>query len=331
MTKKIALIGGAGFVGSRLSNRLRNKDVHYNIYDINVSNNKDDKNIYFLDVEDTSSMSILEGVDTIVNLAAVHRDDIKPLSRYDDVNVQGAVNVCEVSKKFGINNIVFTSSVAIYGFAPDNTDETGEPNFFNDYGRTKYLAEKVYMDWYEEDPINRKLVIIRPTVIFGEANRGNVYNLLKQIASKRFIMFGKGQNIKSMAYVENVAAFLEFSLTFNKGVHIFNYIDKPDLDMNNLISSIRSILFNKKNVGLRLPAFIGYLAGYFFDAIAFLLKKTLPISSIRVKKFMSSSQFNTSIANTGFIAPIKLEDGLNKTITYEFLEDNSESRTFETE
>ena len=42
--------------------------------------------------------------------------------------------------------------------------------FFNDYGRTKYFAEKVYRKWHEEDPQNRKLVIIRPTVVFGEGN-----------------------------------------------------------------------------------------------------------------------------------------------------------------
>ena len=55
------------------------------------------------------------------------------------------------------------------------------------------------------------MTIIRPTVIFGEKNRGNVYNLLKQIASGKFLMIGKGQNRKSMAYVGNVVAFIKYS------------------------------------------------------------------------------------------------------------------------
>ena len=80
--------------------------------------------------------------------------------------------------------------MAIYGFAPANTGENGEPNYFNEYGRTKYLAEQIYRDWQQEDPLNRTLVIVRPTVVFGPGNRGNVYNLLKQIASKRFVMIG---------------------------------------------------------------------------------------------------------------------------------------------
>jgi nucleoside-diphosphate-sugar epimerase len=50
----------------------------------------------------------------------------------------------------------------------------------------------------------------------------NVYNLLRQIASGKFMMIGDGTNRKSMAYVENVAAFLEYSLGFENGVHIYN-------------------------------------------------------------------------------------------------------------
>ena len=45
-------------------------------------------------------------------------------------------------------------------------------------------------------------------------------------------MFGNGRNKKSMAYIENVVAFLEHTLSFSNGLHIYNYIDKPDFDMN---------------------------------------------------------------------------------------------------
>jgi len=327
---EIAIIGGAGFVGSRLKKRFDNKKIFAKKYDIDTTK-QNDKSIY-LDVEDTETLDQIATADTIINLAAVHRDDIRPLSRYDDVNVQGAVNICSAARKHGINKIIFTSSVAIYGFAPVNTDESGEPNYFNDYGRTKFLAEQVYKEWHSEDPANRKLVIIRPTVIFGEANRGNVYNLLKQIANKRFLMFGNGNNIKSMAYVENVAAFIEYSLSFKCGVHIYNYIDKPDLKVNRLIAEARKTLFNQNNVGLRFPAFIGIGVGHIADLISKITGLNLPISSIRVKKFMATTQFNSSVANkTDFVPPMSLEEGLARTLRYEFLEDNSNKQTFETE
>lgn len=326
---EVAIIGGAGFVGSRLTARLKKKNVLSNKYDIDQSN-QFDKSIY-LDVEDVQSLDQLVGVSKIINLAAVHRDDVRPTSRYDDVNVQGAKNICEAARKHGVHQIIFTSSVAIYGFAPENTDETGESNYFNDYGRTKYLAEQVYKAWQLEDPENRSLVIVRPTVIFGEGNRGNVYNLLRQIASRRFLMFGDGMNKKSMAYVENVAAFIEYSLSFKKGIHIYNYIDKPDFDMNSLVSSVRRTLFGKTNVGLRLPGFIGIALGFVADFVAMVIQKPLPVSSIRIKKFMGTTQFASSFSHAGFVPPVSLEEGLARTLRYEFIEDNSDKPTFETE
>lgn len=84
--------------------------------------------------------------------------------------------------------------MAVYGFAPVGTDETGKINYFNDYGRTKFLAEEKYRDWLKTDSLNNA-VIISPTVIFGEQNRGNVYNLLRQIASGKFPMVGKGLTV----------------------------------------------------------------------------------------------------------------------------------------
>lgn len=326
-SKKIMIIGGAGFVGSSLANLLQEKNIDFCIGDINTESQDTIK----LDVEDIDSLSSMNGSQTIINLAAVHRDDIRPISRYDEVNVNGARNVCKAARKYGINKIIFTSSVAIYGFAPANTNEYGEPNYFNDYGRTKYLAEQIYKEWQAEDPLNRTLVIVRPTVIFGKGNRGNVFNLLKQVASKKFLMFGNGKNKKSMAYIENVVAFLEYCLDFKPGLHIYNYIDKPDFDMNSLVSIIRKELFKKNNVGIRLPAVLGLVGGYCADIISKITGKALPVSLIRVKKFLGTTQFGSSIFQTKFVPPVSLEEGLKKTIHYEFIEDNSDKKTFETE
>ncbi len=324
---EIAIVGGAGFLGSRISKRLSKRNEFFKIYDI--KKNQDNQCIY-IDVEDQGSLDQLSNSDIIINLAAIHSDDA-PTSKYYDVNVQGAENVCDAARKYNIKKIIFTSSVAIYGFAEPNTDESGAPNYFNDYGRSKYLAEQVYRKWFDEDPENRTLVIVRPTVIFGEGNRGNVYNLLNTVAKKRFVMFGDGKNKKSMAYVENVAAFIEYCLSFKKGLHIYNYIDKPDFDMNTLISNTREELFNKKNIGFRFPAMIGLFIGIFFDLVSKIIRKNLPISRIRIKKFMGTTQFSSSIFKTDFVPSVTLEEGLRKTIKYEFLEDNSDKPTFDTE
>lgn len=309
--KKIAIIGGKGFLGTSLAENLAKNKIEYKIFD------KKSINESYFDINNFNDFKKLQNYDVWINLAAVHRDD-EPKHLYDEVNVNGAKLLCKAAEEYGVQHLIFTSSVAIYGFAPEGTDESGAPNYFNDYGRTKYLAERIYIDWYKKDSNNKNLTIIRPTVIFGEGNRGNVYNLLNQISSKKFLMIGDGKNNKSMAYVKNVSAFIEYCLSFEKNLHVYNYIDKPDIDMNTLVSNVRELLFNKKNIGLRLPSFIGFLLGRFADIISRLSGIKLPISSIRVEKFMKTTSFNSSISETGFIPPYTLETALEKTIRYEF-------------
>ena len=145
-------------------------------------------------------------------------------------------------------------------------------------------------------------------------------------------MVGDGTNRKSMAYVENVVAFIEYSLSFQPGLHIYNYIDKPDFDMNSLIIFVRKVLFRKSNVGIRLPSFLGLFVGYLADFVSKIYNKKFPISKIRIEKFLGTTQFSSSISQTTkFVPPVKLEEGLNRTLNYEFLEDNSKEPTFDTE
>lgn len=324
---KIGLIGSEGFLGSFLRNSL-DSTFELKRFDIKGDFSSD---VTELDVSSAIDPRVILGVEVLINLAAEHRDDVKPVARYYDVNVEGAKHVCDAARAADVRTIIFTSSVAIFGFAPANTDESGAPNYFNEYGKTKHLAEKVYLNWQAEDPLARSLVIVRPTVIFGPGNRGNVYNLLRQIASGWFVMFGNGRNIKSMAYVENVAKFLIHCVPTCPGVHIYNYVDKPDLSMNELVQIVRKTLFDKRGVGLRLPAFIGMPLGKLFDLLALLIGRSLPISSIRVKKFMATTQFSSAVEETGFNAPFTLAEGLEKTLRYEFLENNKDKPTYETE
>ena len=256
---------------------------------------------------------------------------MRPLSLYDEANVGGARNICTVAREKSVQTIIFTSTVAVYGFAPIGTDESGKIAPFNEYGRTKYEAEQVFKAWQAEAPTERTLVMIRPTVVFGEQNRGNVYNLLRQIASGKFVMVGSGENRKSMAYVENVAAFIEYSMSFRPGVHIYNFIDKPDFTMNSLVANVNRILGRPEKIEFRLPFAVGYMIGKGFDLVAALTGKRFAISSIRVKKFCANSVYNTAIDQTGFVPPVPLEQALAQTVRYEFVESHEHEGVFYTE
>lgn len=359
---KVTIIGGSGFVGTRLTKRLLESGYTVKIADkrksvaypdlwvrCDIRNALEETKEYPESLTDAVSapgkaeeaskamemkslIEVLNGSDVVINLAAEHRDDVTPKSLYDDVNVTGSKNVCDACSQLGIKKVIFTSSVAVYGFAPVGTDETGEINYFNDYGRTKYLAEGKYREWILKDSTN-SVVIIRPTVIFGEQNRGNVYNLLRQIAGGKFPMVGKGTNRKSMNYVENVVAFIEYELThdIDGGEHLYNYCDEPAYDMNHLVLDVYKALGKPKSKLVHWPYWLAYFGGLCFDLLAVILHKKLPISSIRVKKFTQNTYFvGNNIKKTDFKAPVTLEEGLQRTIDYEFVR-KVEGHTFSCE
>ena len=304
---RIAILGGSGFIGTRLVSRLiKNGYSSLAIIDKAPSILHPD----LVTISDVRDFEVLRNAipdkAVIVHLAAEHRDDVHPHSLYDDVNVGGAANICEVARYRGVSTVIFTSTVAVYGFAPIGTDESGRIAPFNDYGRTKYEAEQLFKSWQAELPTQRTLVIIRPTVVFGEKNRGNVYNLIRQIANKRFVMVGRGENRKSMAYVENIAAFIEYCISFQPGVYVYNYTDKPDFTMNKLVATVNYILGQSNNINFRIPYGFGYVIGKMFDLAAKVLGRPFTISSIRVKKFCANSVYNTAIGNSGFVPPVHL-------------------------
>ena len=315
--EKNLVIGGSGFVGTRLIDLL-GKENCVNI-DKRVSDKYNDITI-IQDIRNENMRFPNEKISAIILLAAEHADNVFPISLYYDVNVQGAKNVVEAAKLHNIKTIIFTSSVSVYGINVNYPTEEDTPNPFNHYGKSKLMAENVLKEWYDEDN-TRRLFITRFCVIFGELNRGNVYNLLCQISSKKFLQIGSGKNKKSMAYVGNVAAYLEFLLEYNNSNYLLlNYADTPDLNMNQFVDISSNVLNIKRNT-LKIPYHIGILGGYLFDLIAFITRRKYSISSLRVKKFCMNSTVNTNLLEKiKFIYPYSMKDALIKTINHEFID-----------
>ncbi|WP_050009841.1 NAD-dependent epimerase/dehydratase family protein [Escherichia coli] len=305
MNDNVLLIGASGFVGTRL--------LETAIADFNIKNlDKQQSHFYpeitqIGDVRDQQALDqALVGFDTVVLLAAMEKN--------------------------GVKNIIFTSSVAVYGLNKHNPDENHPHDPFNHYGKSKWQAEEVLREWYNKAPTERSLTIIRPTVIFGERNRGNVYNLLKQIAGGKFMMVGAGTNYKSMAYVGNIVEFIKYKLkNVAAGYEVYNYVDKPDLNMNQLVAEVEQSL-NKKIPSMHLPYPLGMLGGYCFDILSKITGKKYAVSSVRVKKFCATTQFDaTKVHSSGFVAPYTLSQGLDRTLQYEFVHAKKDDITFVSE
>jgi nucleoside-diphosphate-sugar epimerase len=317
---KIAITGGTGFIGTLLAESLLADGHEVLLLDIKPSE-KHPQHSRQVDICDAYALSeAMQGVDVIYHLAAEHRDDVFPRSRYYEVNEEGTDNVISAADNNGIKKIIFTSTVDVYGLNEGESRESDAPQPFNDYGKSKLKAEGRVRQWAGRDPTH-SAAIVRLVATFGPGNRGNIYTLMDQIHRGRFVMIGPGRNRKSIAAVGNVAAFLRHCLNFKPGIHLYNYADKPDLITRDLVLTIRRAL-GLPGRGPHAPYLIGLGGGMVFDAAARLTGRTLPVSAIRVKKFCADTVVNADrLRETGFKPTQTLEEALQEMIAVEFRHD----------
>ncbi|MDF1479143.1 NAD-dependent epimerase/dehydratase family protein [Leifsonia sp. H3M29-4] len=315
---KLLVVGGSGFIGSRLLDVLSARGHTFTNFD-RVPAPRYGQFTTIGDVRSAEQLTAAaRGHDAVIHLAAEHRDDVTPLSLYEEVNIDGARAIIAAVEAAGIERVVFTSTVAVYGLDKSDADEHTTPEPFNEYGRTKLAAEREFRTWAERGA-ERSLTIVRPSVVFGEGNRGNVYTLAKQVSSRRFIMIGKGDNRKSMSYVGNIVEYLADALEAPAGVHLTNYADKPDLSTRELIAVLRRSMNLPERDRVRLPLAVGLAAGHVLDAIGKITGHTFPISAIRIRKFAADTTVNTDRLNAvGYRPKFSMDEALRRTIEAEF-------------
>ncbi len=308
--EKISVIGGAGFIGTAVCRLLARQGRRFEVVDLHPSPAFPTLS-RIADIRDPVALDRAVTGDVLLHLAAVHRDDA-PDGAYAETNVGGTRNLCDLALRRGIGQIVFTSSVAVYGPAAPGTDERGAIAPVTAYGRSKAQAEAVLRSWRAAAGPGASLAILRPVVVIGPGNRGNVQRLFDQIAAGRFVMVGAGRNVKSMAHVANVAAFLDGLIRLRPPEGVWNYADGPDMTMAGLVALARSELLQRSGTGPRLPQALGLALGHLADAVSAVTGHSLPLSAARLRKFCTETRFVRSAALPGFVAPVPLAEGLRQ-------------------
>lgn len=312
---RVCVTGGSGFIGTRLVSKLVALQHEVSIFDIAPSTAFPERTVTG-DVRDAAALGrAVAGCECVIHLAAEHRDDVSPRSLYFDVNVGGSENVAAAMAEHGVPRAIFISSVSVYGLRQRTPDESSQLDPDSPYGESKVAAEAVFMQWQAAPQLPRSLVVVRPVVVFGEGNRGNVFNLIEQIRRGRFVMVGRGNNLKSVAYVQNLVDFICTQLDAGIGSSTINYADKPDRSVRQLVDEIHAALGRSPPAPIFLPVLVGLAGGYLFDFVGWLLAKQQSVSSERIRKFCADTSVSTvKLDRTGFRPSVERETALRLTI-----------------
>jgi nucleoside-diphosphate-sugar epimerase len=221
--KAVVVFGGAGFIGSHLLRRLASERIG-KLYSVDIRNPKirvPGVTYVFGDVRNLSDFSVPDPVGAIYNLAAVHTTPGHANHEYYETNIQGATEVTAYARRAGVDSIVFTSSISVYGPSEDVKTEDTPPDPESAYGWSKWLAEGVHRSWLSEQP-SRRLIIARPAVIFGHAEGGNFTRLAKLMRGGLFVYPGRKDTVKACFYVEDLLDALFYARSLNERSILFN-------------------------------------------------------------------------------------------------------------
>lgn len=291
--KKIGIIlGGAGYIGSNLLIHLLKEQIfdQYLIGDIRpLEGFAEFENVLYkkIDVRKPIEIEGLEEIDPkdswIFNLAAIHREPGHAYKEYFDTNVPGAQNVNRLARELGIQNIFFTSSIAPYGKSLEVRKESDPLYPETAYGISKGFAEKIHESWLAENT-ERRLIICRPSVIFGPRDPGNVYRMIKGLKKGTFLLPNGGKVIKAYGYVYGLVE--SFVFTMNKKEQrkiIYNYTENPLVPLNEMTQIAKKELGYTRPV-LQLPTSLLALIAGGVQFLCFLIGKKSDIHPVRVRK-----------------------------------------------
>ncbi|WP_036487782.1 NAD-dependent epimerase/dehydratase family protein [Myxosarcina sp. GI1] len=316
---KVLITGATGFIGSRLIPRLE-RENNCQLYAAIRHQQQLPTTVTPIVVGEidgnTEWNQALKDIDTVVHLAGrAHVLDEKaanPAAEFIRVNIEGTANLVRQAIKAGVKHFIFISSIGAMTTLCDRLlTEDYPPNPDTPYGRSKLKAEKAiveltknsYMTW----------TILRPTLVYGKGNPGNMASLVKLVRTGLPLPFGAIKNRRSFLYVGNLVDAIAVCLAHPQAKNrMFLIGDNQILSTPELIQIIARNL-DRRSFLLPIPASILKLLGYMGDGIENFWQK-FPFNSTAVNRLLGSLAIdNSDICQTlNWKPPYTTESGLTQ-------------------
>ncbi|WP_405606308.1 NAD-dependent epimerase/dehydratase family protein [Polaribacter sp. Asnod1-A03] len=304
MEKNLHIVtGNKGFVGINLSKYFKEKNKKI----IGVSRKPDLNEVDYNQLD----KKMLDGAKSFIHLAGKAHDLKKTSedSEYFKVNTELTKTLFNQFLESECEVFIYVSSVKAVADEVDGflTEET-TPNPITVYGKSKLAAENYILS--KKIPKNKRVYILRPCMVHGPFNKGNL-NLLYTFVSKGVpYPFGKFENKRSFVSVDNLCFIVDELIENNKiSSGVYNIADDESLSTNQLVLIIGEVV-NKKAKILNLPKTFVKLIAKLGDVLP------LPIDSEKVQKLTENYEVSNLKIKTAMQKnlPLSAEKGLKKTI-----------------
>lgn len=303
--KRYAIFGGTGFIGTHLSQSLLEGDPSCEVvladlnpprdvaYAGNLKNALSTGRAKFVecDVRNPIKVPAIGPANIVFNLAAVHREPGHQPYEYFQTNIHGAENICAYASAVGAAHLVFTSSISVYGATEEAKTEESLTVPETPYGSSKLVAENIHRTWQAAAP-GRQLLILRPGVVFGPGEGGNVTRLIRSIVKGQFVYMGNRSTRKAGGYVKELCEVIRFAIEYQvssgEAVTLLNFSTNPTTPMGEFVDTIREVSKVKRKP-VSFPRAILVALSYPIDCVAKVLGINQPISPLRVRKLFRST------------------------------------------
>ena len=300
---KIIISGISGFVGQNLVRYLESK---YEILGVSRGSLKNTKTFSYKDLNQKS----LDDTLAFIHLAGKAHDlkNVTSEKEYFEINKDLTISVFNKFIQSDCEIFIFMSTVkAVADKVEGILTEDTFANPVTAYGKSKLEAEQYLLS--RSLPINKKLYILRPCMIHGPNNKGNLNLLYRLINIGIPYPFGKYNNKRSFVSIDNLCFILEQLLQKKAPSGIYNIADNKSLSTNEVVNLIGEAT-ERKALILNLP--IPIIT--FFAFLGDILK--MPFNSERLEKltenYVVSNQKIKSALNVDL--PVEAHKGLYDTI-----------------
>jgi nucleoside-diphosphate-sugar epimerase len=255
---KILVTGATGFIGNKLCQALSMRGdavVAVTKKQVNIDNNITVINKVLS--KETDWQDCLKDIDVVIHLAGrahVMKDvSENPYQAYADINIHATKHLAEQAALSGVKRFIFLSSVKVNGERTnaDAFNESDIPQPEDDYGKTKYEAEKALNQVSKDTEI--EVVIIRPPLVYGEGVKANFKSLIKLAQLNIPLPFGGIYNKRSLVYIENLIDFILLCTHHPSAANqTFLISDDEDVSTSQLIKHIKDAS-GKRHLLLPIP------------------------------------------------------------------------------